>query len=88
MMLELHDSEVGNTLNGRVKDLDYDYQAEQWVQDTRGKGDIVKWVLLDHYGVRCVWERPQGSLEMPSITKRSKRFQGEWEKGPSEVAID
>ncbi len=87
MILELHDSEVGNTLTARAKDIDYDYQAEQWVQDTHDHPDAVKWVLLDDQGVRCVWERPQGSKEMPNITQRSARFRGAWEKGPLEVAI-
>ena len=87
MKLEFHDSEVGNTLTGAVSGIDYDYQAEQWVQDTRDRDDIVKWILRDNQGVRCVWERPQGNKEMPSITQRSARFSGKWEKGPSEVAI-
>lgn len=33
MILEIHDNEVGNTLAGRVNNIDYDYMAEQWVQD-------------------------------------------------------
>lgn len=87
MILELHDSEEGDTLDARIPHLDYDYQAEQWVWDTRSSEGVVKWILLDEQGVRCVWERPQGSMEMPNITQRSQRFQGEWERGPAEVAI-
>jgi len=88
MMLELHDSEVGKTLAAKVDPVDYDYQAEQWVQETHDRTTIVKWILYDGVGIRCVWERPQGSLEMPNITQRSTRFSGTWQQGPEEVAIE
>ena len=88
MRLELHDNEVGNSLNGRVSSIDYDYQAEMWVQDTHNNKLIVRWELHDDKGLRCAWERPDGSAEMPVITKRSPRFIGGWEKGPNEVEID
>ena len=90
MYLELHDTEEGNTLFARVKEIDYDYQAEQWVQDTYADPStttVVKWILYDSVGIRCVWERPEGSASMPNITQRSSRFTGKWEKGPVEVAI-
>lgn len=90
MRLELHDSEEGNTLSARVNNIDYDYQAEQWVMETHDDLtaiDVVKWELHDDQGIRCVWERPIGSGDLPEITQRSERFVGEWEKGPNEVAI-
>ena len=33
MFLEVHDTEVGNSHLASVKNIDYDYMAEQWVQD-------------------------------------------------------
>jgi hypothetical protein len=88
MILELHDNETGNTLVARIKNLDYDYQAELWVQDTVNEPQVVKWVLLDDIGVRCVWERNVGETgKMPDITRRSSRFMGEWQEGPAEVVI-
>lgn len=33
MLLEVHDTEVGNSHTASVKNIDYDYMAEQWVQD-------------------------------------------------------
>lgn len=87
MKLEFHDNEVGNSLNAEVGNIDYDYQAEQWVQDTQDHHEIIRWELHDNNGLRCVWERPEGSAEMPDITKRSSRFTGTWQKGPSEQVI-
>ncbi|MFA6437252.1 MAG: hypothetical protein WC242_03745 [Candidatus Paceibacterota bacterium] len=90
MYLELHDNEKGNTLCARVKDIEYDYVAEQWVIDTHNDASatkVVKWILYDDIGIRCVWERPEGDESMPSITQRSARFTGKWEKGPAEVSI-
>jgi hypothetical protein len=85
--LELHDSDTHNSLSGRVPKIDYDYQAEMFVHDSYLKPDIVRWELHDSHGLRCVWERPVGSTEMPVITKRSPRFAGEWHKSPNEVTI-
>jgi hypothetical protein len=87
MHLELHDNEAGNTLFGRVPNIDYDYQAEQWVQDTQAEKAVIRWELHDSQGLRCVWERQGDSAEMPNITKRSPRFTGEWQKGPNELVI-
>lgn len=90
MLLELHDTEPGNALVARINKIDYDYQAEMRVQDTHGDpraSDVVKWILYDEAGIRCVWERKPGSTGMPTITQRSARFTGEWERGSLEVAI-
>lgn len=88
MTLEFHDNETGNTLCAVARNLDYDYQAEQHVQDSsRERPFLVKWVLSDDQGTRCVWERPEGNTGFPNITRRSPRFRGKWEKGPAEVSI-
>lgn len=88
MILELHDNEIGNTLVARIKNIDYDYQAEQWVQDTVDRMTVIKWVLIDDNGIRCVWERNVGETgKIPDITKRSSRFVGDWQRGPTEVTI-
>lgn len=90
MYLELHDSEEGNTLLARIPGLDYDYQAEQHVQETAHMSraaNAVKWILLDEHGVRCVWERTDLTA-IPDITQRSSRFTGTWEVGPNEAPIE
>ena len=66
MILELHDSEEGNTLFARVNDIDYVYQAEEWIDQTRGKRPVVHWVLKDGDLVVKAWERPEGSTEFPN----------------------
>jgi len=90
MYLELHDGEEGNSLSASIKAIDFDYQAEQWVKETHSdpqSADVIKWILYDRTGIRCVWERPHGSSSIPDITQRSGRFIGEWKAGPVEVAI-
>lgn len=88
MHLELHDNSTDeSTLCARVGDIDYDYQAEMWVTETLDRSQVVRWELHDTQGMRCVWERKPGSIDIPSITKRSPRFAGEWQKGPQEVAL-
>ncbi len=90
MNLELHDEEVGNSLTASITDLDYGYQAEQWVRDTCEDPDaasVVKWVLFDDAGILCVWERPPESSEVPVVTQRAARFTGTWEAGPDEIVI-
>ena len=85
MILEIHDNEVGNTLAGRVNNIDYDYMAEQWVQDLvtdESKGSkrqnhrLEKMVLIDELGVRAVWKIHE-NLDAELIEK-SDRFGGEW----------
>jgi len=91
MYLELHSGEEGNSLTAKIKYINYDYEAEEWVQDTHNDdraANVIKWVLCDEIGVRCVWERPNGASSMPDIAQRSSRFTGEWVKGPNEVIID
>ena len=84
MILEIHDNEVGNTLAGRVNNIDYDYMAEQWIQDLvndesknpKQKYSLDKLVLLDDLGVRAVWKIHE-NLDAELIEK-SDRFCGEW----------
>lgn len=84
MHLEAHDAEEGNTLFARVNDIDYDYQAEMWVQDlaTDGHhGTCVRFVLIDGLGERAVWERPEGKTNAVKPTYYSDRFTGQWKMG-------
>ena len=83
MILEIHDSEPGNSLAGRVNELDYDYQAEQWVQDIIKKESTIpqrfplaKFILKDSEGERATWEVVE-NFGVKLATK-SIRFQGEW----------
>lgn len=84
MILEIHDNEVGNTLAGRVNYIDYDYIAEQCVQDlvtdeskgSKRQNRLDKMVLIDDLGVRAVWKIHE-NLDAELIEK-SDRFRGEW----------
>jgi len=85
MLLEIHDTEVGNTLTGRVNNIDYDYMAEQWVQDlvTDEKKNLSnrefaldKIVLTDGAGIRAVWKIHK-NLDA-ELVEKSERFTGQW----------
>lgn len=84
MILEIHDSEEGNSHAGSVKNLDYDYQAEQWVQDimqdeVNGKPKkfpLKSFKLMDGYGVRATWDVVENFGV--KLTNRSERFTGKW----------
>lgn len=93
LILELHDSEQ-DSLSARIgKDgtIEYDYQAEQWVQETapdRNHQDphpgrwVVRWVLKSPDGSeRAVWERPSGDTGLPKLVRVSSDFRGEWVVG-------
>lgn len=58
MFLEMHDNEAP-TLCAVARNLDYDYQAEQHVIDSRANSDVlVLWVLFDDSGKpRRAWCR-------------------------------
>jgi len=79
MILEIHDNEVGNTLAARVKDIDYDYQAEEWVKEESFRyAQTRKIILLNDDGTeRAVWER---SEDLNSYTKVSG-VHGDWKVG-------
>lgn len=82
MTLEIHDTEAGNTLNGRVNNIDYDYMAEQWVQELAPQqAECVRYVLLDGAGERAVWEKPGPGANSVTLVSRSPRFTGEWQLG-------
>lgn len=69
-------------------DVDFDYQAEQWIIDTFSAPEnitTVKWVLEDDQGDRCIWHRENSGN--PIVTHRSVRYTGAWECGPSELLI-
>jgi len=82
MILEVHDNEEGNTLAGRVNNIDYDYQAEQWVQDIDEPATIlhpiVRFVLLDGEGERAVWEKDGENI---TLVRCAPRFTGQWQVG-------
>ena len=88
MMLKLFDTEVDSPLAAVVNDIDYDYQAEQWVQDTaRGTGTqtpgrwVVRWELYDGVGLRAQWQRPDGDKGLPKLVAASTYYEGEWKVG-------
>lgn len=93
MYLELHDTEVPDTLAaaiGRELGIDSDYQAEQWVQDTFGEGQtqntapnrwIVCWILFDAQGERARWERASGDPGRPKLVRAAARYAGFWKVG-------
>jgi hypothetical protein len=84
MVIEFHDTEVGNTLAGRWNNIDYDYQAEEIIQENAlGHSDIVRFVLLDDQGERAVWEKSGVAADSVTLTKKSDRFTGQWELGLS-----
>lgn len=91
MILEIHDAEVGNTLAGRVNEIDYDYQAEQWVQDIMtetaengriserrmtGAAPLAKFILKDDLGERATWDVVEDFGV--KLASKTDRFQGEW----------
>jgi hypothetical protein len=81
MNLELHDTEEGNTLAAIQRNIDYDYQAEETIQELAlGYPDIVKFILKDDEGVRAVWEKEVNG-DRVTLTETSPRFTGEWQLG-------
>jgi hypothetical protein len=78
MNIEFHDIEVGNTLAGRWRDIDYDYQAEEIIQEMAlGHPDIVKFVLFDDEGERAIWEKEVNGKAV-TLTWTAPRFTGQW----------
>lgn len=87
MILEIHDTEAGNTLAGRVNHIEYDYMAEQWVQDLvtdetkmvvsgSQRFPLDKMILKDELGVRAVWKIHE-NLDA-ELVEKSERFTGQW----------
>ena len=85
MILEVHDIEVGNSHAATIKNIDYDYQAEQWAQDLSSdeihrpsprKHRLEQLILTDDVGVRAVWKIHENfDVE---LVQKSERFIGEW----------
>lgn len=59
MFLEIHDSEVGNSLMGVAYSLDYEYQAEMHVNEQmQDTPQAVRWILFTDSGSALRgWER-------------------------------
>lgn len=84
MILEIHDSEEGKSHAGSVKSLDYDYQAEQWVQDimqdevnlSPRQFPLKTFKLVDSFGVRATWEVVDNFGV--KLTSKADRFTGKW----------
>lgn len=83
MILEAYDNEKGKPFVACVK-IDYDYQAEEWVREICEKNpEVVKLILVDSDGVRCIWEREEGYVLLPDIIHKTERYTGEYGKyGP------
>lgn len=92
MKLEIHDSEERNSLAGAVKNLDFDYQAEEWVKDVMRdeksrkvprRFPLVKFILIDDDGKeRAEWNVEKDDFRTCVVlTKVSKRYLGRWEVG-------
>lgn len=90
MILELHDSSPGNSLQSRIVNIKTDPEAtsHMWrsAQDPQNS-EIVKWVLKDDIGVRCVWKRKPGSIELPIISRCAKRCGHDAFKGSAEPTL-
>lgn len=70
MYLEMHDSETGNSLYSGVRDINFQYQAEEWIRETMDNVNIIRWELKDMLGGITIikWERSEGSTEYPKVT--------------------
>lgn len=84
MILNLYDTEIDNPLAAMIRDIDYDYQAEQWVIETHAMSNhiapkrwTVKWELVDEIGVRARWERSDQDVSFPRLVFVAPRFTGE-----------
>jgi len=84
MKLEHHDDKVNDPIKNpkqsapthcATSEMDYDYQAEQWVIDsTKDHPWEVKWILIDELGPRAIWERRANGTE---LVAKADRFTGE-----------
>lgn len=93
--LTLFDTEVLNPMAARIRNLDYHYQGEQWVQDTAREPNtqnperwVVRWELTDDNDtVLAIWTRPDGDTGLPSLTYTHPSFTGEWQRNPHRVYV-
>jgi hypothetical protein len=88
MHLNLLDTDPTSPLAATVGDLDYDYQAEMWVQisytyeHTQNPARwVTTWELHDDLGLRARWERPDQDPGLPKLVHTESRFTGEWKVG-------
>lgn len=90
-ILCLYDTELDNPLTARIRNIDYDYQGEQWVQDTAREAQtqnparwVVRWELTDEDSgaVVAIWTRPSGDPGLPNLIHKSPSFTGTWELRP------
>lgn len=67
MYLELHDNEKDDSLVAGIKNLDYEYQAEEWIKETMDNALVIRWELKDQKSGTIItkWERPEGSIGYP-----------------------
>jgi len=93
-ILSLYDTDPKNPLTARVRNIDYDYMAEQWVQDTARDPKthkspwVVRWELTDADGTLiAIWTRPDGDKGLPRLAYHHKRFTGTWEPNPHKVYV-
>ena len=95
-ILSLFDTEVLNPPTARIRNLDYDYQGEQWVQDTAREPRtqnperwVVRWELMDEEDgtVLAIWTRPDGDTGLPSLTYKHPSFTGKWVPNPHKVYV-
>ena len=84
MKLNLRDTEVDNALAATVRNIDHDYQAEQWVLDTYATAQstnparwVTEWERVDDDGVRARWERNDGDPSFPRLAFAAARFTGQ-----------
>lgn len=92
----LYDTETDNPLHTRIRNIDYDYQGEQCVQDTaresrtqNPKHWVVRWELTDDDTgtVLAIWTRQDGDPTLPSLTYTHPNFTGTWERNPHKVYV-
>jgi len=85
MRLEHHDDKYNDPIKSPRQnspthcadnEVDYDYQAEQWVQEcAKDYAWEVRWVLYDDFGQRAIWVKTSTG---PVLVAKAPRFQGQW----------
>ena len=81
MMIHIQ-TPVSNEITGRVQEIEYDYQAEEWAKNfaTILQENNALITLVDDEGERAVWEKTGMVVVLKS---RSLRFTGKWQVGIS-----
>ncbi len=85
MQLDLYDA-TGLVASKVVVDNDHE-AVVRVLRAFAGPGDthLVRAVLRDAFGQRCIWERKPSEAGAPKITERSDRFKGVWQDGGTAV---